>query len=101
MEWILTRPAGPPPPSGASTSSARARGAYLIVGVTRIVADRVLGDSIRGAHLIAFTLWALDEGARSASKLGFAPLPLDVVRQQQQRLDALRPGTCPRPTATP
>ncbi len=80
---------------------ARARGAYPIVGVTRIVADRVLGDSIRGAHLIAFTRWALDEGARSASKLGFAPLPLDVVRQQQQRLDALRPGTCPRPTATP
>jgi phosphate transport system substrate-binding protein len=73
---------------------ARAAGAYPVAGVTRIVADRVLADSVRGAHLIAFARWALDDGARAAAALGYVPLPGKVARRTRQRLDAIRPGTC-------
>lgn len=74
--------------------------AYPIVGITRLVADGVLADSTRGAHFVAFGRWALREGARSAAELGYAPLPGAVARRQLRRLDALRPGRCPRPAGT-
>lgn len=76
---------------------ARDAGAYPVVAITRLVADQSLGDEIRGAHFVAFARWALLDGSRSASALGYAPLPPSVRRRQLQRLDALRPGTCPTP----
>jgi phosphate transport system substrate-binding protein len=72
-------------------------GAYPAVGVTRIVADAALGDASKAAHFIAFARWALDDGARVASELGYAALPAAVADRQRQRLAALRPGTCPTP----
>lgn len=88
-------------PPGADTLAAlvgaRAVGAYPIVAVTRIIADRALADTIRGAHFVAFARWALTDGARSAGTLGYAPLPPAVARRQRQRLDAVRPGACPTP----
>jgi len=74
---------------------ARGAGAYPVVAVTHLVVDQSLGDATRGAHFVAFARWALREGARSASQLGYAPLPPEVTRRQVKRLDALRPGTCP------
>ena len=78
-----------------SLVGARDVGAYPVVAVTHLVVDQSLGDATRGAHFIAFARWALREGARSASQLGYAPLPPEVTRRQVRRLDALRPGTCP------
>jgi len=71
--------------------------AYPVVAITRLVADRALGDSTRGAHFIAFARWALRDGARTATALGYAPLPPEMTRRQLERLEALRPGTCPAP----
>ncbi len=71
--------------------------AYPVVAITRLVVDQAIGDSTRGAHFLAFARWALRDGARSASALGYAPLPPEMARRQLKRLDALRPGTCPAP----
>lgn len=76
---------------------ARDEGAYPVAAITRLVVDQSLGDQRRSAHFIAFVRWALREGASSATALGYAPLPRAVARRQLQRLDALRPGTCPTP----
>lgn len=71
--------------------------AYPAVVLTRIIADRILGDTTRAAHFLAFARWALREGARSAAEVGYAPLPDAVTARQIARLDALRPGRCPTP----
>lgn len=69
--------------------------AYPIVAITRLVADHALRDSTRAAHFIAFARWALRDGARAATALGYAPLPAAVTQRQLRRLEALRPGSCP------
>lgn len=74
---------------------ANAVDAYPAVALTRIIVDRVLGDTTRAAHFIAFASWALRDGARSAAEVGYAPLPDAVASRQLERLDALRPGRCP------
>lgn len=73
---------------------ARDAAAYPVAALTRLVADRALGDATRAAHFIAFARWALRDGSRSAFALGYAPLPAGMARRQLQRLDALQPGTC-------
>ncbi|HVH39204.1 MAG TPA: hypothetical protein VM764_04195, partial [Gemmatimonadaceae bacterium] len=69
--------------------------AYPVAAVTRLVADRVLRDEVRGRHFVAFVRWALTEGSASASALGYVPLPTTVARLESDRLDRLSPGTCP------
>lgn len=69
--------------------------AYSIVGVTRIIADRVLADPRKAAHFVAFARWSVAEGARSATALGYVPLPAGVVRRVVAHLDAITPGRCP------
>lgn len=71
--------------------------AYPAVAVTRIAADAALGDSVRGAHFVAFARWALTDGAKLAADVGYASLPEAVIVRQRQRLSALRPGSCPTP----
>lgn len=75
--------------------NATAEQAYPAVALTRIVADGALGDSLRGAHFVAFARWALRDGARIASEVGYSPLPDVVALRQTRRLDALRVGQCP------
>jgi phosphate transport system substrate-binding protein len=80
---------------------ARDAAAYPAVAITRIMADGSLGDARKSAHFIAFARWALQDGARIAAEVGYAPLPETVTARQLQRLDALRPGVCPAPRPTP
>lgn len=76
---------------------ARDAGAYPVAAITRLVVDKALGDATRGAHFLAFARWALRDGARSATALGYAPLPPGELRRQLARLDSLAPGQCPAP----
>ncbi len=85
----------------AGVIGANAAVAYPAVALTRIVVDRVLGDTTRAAHFIAFARWALRDGARSAAEFGYAPLPDAVASHQLARVDALRPGRCPIPGRAP
>jgi phosphate transport system substrate-binding protein len=85
----------------AGVVGARATAAYPAVALTRMMVDGALGDSTRAAHFIAFARWALREGARSASDVGYAPLPDAIAERQLDRLDALRPGRCPSPRSIP
>jgi phosphate transport system substrate-binding protein len=85
----------------AGVVDARAGGAYPAVVLTRIIADQALSDTTRAAHFIAFARWALRDGARSATEVGYAPLPEAIAARQLRRLDALRPGRCPTPRSAP
>lgn len=80
---------------------ARAAAAYPAVAITRIMTDASLEDRQKSAHFIAFARWALRDGARVASEMGYAPLPESVTARQLQRLDALRPGVCPAARSVP
>ena len=68
--------------------------AYPIAGVTRLVADQVIGNEARAPLFIAFVRWALEHGAPEARALGYAPLPDAVASRQLQRLESIRPGSC-------
>lgn len=70
--------------------------AYPVSGVTRLVADQVIGNAVRADQFITFVRWALTNGAPEARELGYAPLPDAVARRQMERLDAIRPGSCTR-----
>ena len=81
-----------------SLVGARDPAAYPVAAITRLVADRVLRDELRGRHFTSFVRWALTEGTASASALGYAPLPPAVAGIELGRLDRLSPGTCPAAT---
>jgi phosphate transport system substrate-binding protein len=83
------------PDSLADLNSARGAGAYPIVAVTRIVADRILEDERRARVLLDLARWALREGAPAARSLGYSPLPDATAAQVTRRLDQLTPGRCP------
>lgn len=72
-------------------------GAYPVAAITRLVVDDALGDEHRAAHFVAFARWALEEGAASATELGYVPLPAAELRRQRAKLDQLVPGRCPSP----
>lgn len=79
--------------------TARGADAYPTVGISRLIADHVLREATRSAHLTAFVQWALTDGAPSASATGYAPLSSAVALRQIARLNALQPGKCPGPVA--
>ncbi len=69
--------------------------AYPVVAITRLVADRALGDAHRAGHFLAFARWAIIEGGPAATALGFAPLPTLAASDVRRRLDRVVPGRCP------
>jgi phosphate transport system substrate-binding protein len=89
--------AGGVPDSLHGLVGARQRGAYPVAALTRLVADRALGEEHRASHFLAFARWALEEGGTTATKLGYVPLPRAASRAVRARLDRLTPGRCPAP----
>ena len=85
------------PDSVPDLNRAEGERAYPIVAVTRLVADRILGDERRATMLFDFARWALREGAPAARSLGYSPLPDATASQVVRRLDQQIPGRCLAP----
>jgi phosphate transport system substrate-binding protein len=47
-------------------------------------------DRVKGAKLVNFLRWAYKDGEKAAASLDYAPLPLALVAQLQNRLKTIR-----------
>ncbi|HWO89296.1 MAG TPA: phosphate ABC transporter substrate-binding protein PstS [Gemmatimonadales bacterium] len=68
---------------------------YPIASFTWILIPRQIDDQARGRALLEFLWWAVHDGQRLASQLGYAPLPQRVVRLVEQRLRSVSSGGRP------
>jgi phosphate transport system substrate-binding protein len=70
--------------------------AYPITSLTWLLVYRNAADPTRNATLVDFIRWALTEGEKGVSELGYSPLPEAVVKQLLARVDSLAPGSAGR-----
>ena len=69
-----------------SITNASGKSAYPISSLTWILLYQSPTDKARGRVMVDFMKWALTEGQKSASALGYAPLPKDIVDREMEAL---------------
>jgi phosphate transport system substrate-binding protein len=65
-------------------------GAYPISSFTWILLYERPGDVRRSRIMVDFINWALSEGQRLVTELGYAPLPAEIVEREMTLLDRIR-----------
>jgi len=70
-----------------SITNAPGKGAYPISSFTWLLFYEKPGDRKKSKIMVDFVKWALTEGQKYASDLGYAPLPPEVVTLE---MDALK-----------
>lgn len=65
-------------------------GAYPISSFTWLLLYRNPSDVRRSRMMVDFTKWALTDGQRFATELGYAALPGNIVTQELQALDTIK-----------
>jgi phosphate transport system substrate-binding protein len=73
-----------------SITNAPGKGAYPISSFTWILLYQNPTDKERGRIMVDFMKWALTEGQKSASGLGYAPLPREVVDREMLALQKIQ-----------
>ncbi len=84
-----------------SITDASGRDSYPIASFTWILIPRQISDATRGRALLEFLWWAVHDGQRLATQLGYAPLPQRVVQLVEQRLRTVTSGGRPLLPAAP
>ena len=89
---VTAAAAGTPMPSDfrVSITNAGGAGAYPVSSFTWLLLFEDAKDTVRSKTMVEFTKWALTDGQRFASALGYAPLPADVVRQELTALERVK-----------
>jgi phosphate transport system substrate-binding protein len=73
-----------------SITNAPGAGAYPISSFTWLLLYQDSTDATRAAAMVDFVRWAITDGQRFATDLGYAPLPASVVTQEQAALARIR-----------
>jgi phosphate transport system substrate-binding protein len=73
-----------------SITNAPGAGAYPISSFTWLLIDQHPTDAGRAKVMVEFVRWAVTDGQRFASALGYAPLPDNVVKQELSALDNIK-----------
>jgi len=73
-----------------SITNAPGKGVYPISSFTWFLFYESPKDKQRARIMVDFTKWALTEGQKYASELGYAPLPESVVRLEMEALKKIR-----------
>lgn len=69
-----------------SITNAPGKMAYPISSFTWILLYQSPTDKVRGRVMVDLMKWALTDGQKSASALGYAPLPKDVIDREMEAL---------------
>lgn len=69
-----------------SIVNATGEDAYPIASYTWLLIYQRQADPIKGEALVKFLHWMLKEGQRYAEPLGYAPLPLEVIRLEEEAI---------------
>jgi phosphate transport system substrate-binding protein len=72
-----------------SITNAQGAGAYPISSFTWILLYQMPKDTARAAAMVGFMKWALNDGQKFATELGYAPLPPAVVTLEMAALQQI------------
>jgi phosphate transport system substrate-binding protein len=90
-ESIATTPAD----LRVSVTNAAGAGAYPISSYTYILAYKEQKDGAKGKALVDFLWWGIHDGEGFAKDLQYAPLPAEIVRRAEEKIDSITSGGKP------
>ena len=73
-----------------SITNAPGNNVYPISSFTWLLFNERPGDSVRAKTMVDFAKWALTDGQRFTTELGYAPLPKEVVTMEMQALNRIK-----------
>jgi phosphate transport system substrate-binding protein len=82
-----------------SITNAAGASAYPIASYTYILAYREQKDAVKGKALVDFLWWGIHDGERFARDLQYAPLPAEIVKRAEQKINSITSGGKPLRTA--
>lgn len=97
LEGISAAAASVPVPDDYRVSIANAPGekAYPIASFTWILLYQAQKDAVKGRTLAEFLWWAIHDGQQLGGALGYAPLPLELVKKIEGTLRTITAGGKP------
>jgi len=84
-------------PDDLRVSITNAQGAqvYPISSFTYILIYKNQKDAKKGKALVDFLWWAIHDGESSAKELQYAPLPVEIVKRAEAKLNSINAGGTP------
>ena len=87
--------AATPPDLRVSITNAAGAQAYPIASYTYVLVARDQKDAAKGKAVVDFLWWGLHEGAQHARALDYAPLPDEILRRVEEKLNSISSGGKP------
>lgn len=84
-----------PPDLRVSITNAAGAQAYPIASYTYVLVAKDQKDAAKGKALVDFLWWGLHDGAQYASALDYAPLPAEILKQVEAKLNLITSGGKP------
>jgi phosphate transport system substrate-binding protein len=81
-----------PPDLRASIVNAAGENTYPISSYTYILAYKEQKDAVKGKALVDFLWWAIHDGKNFARDLHYAPLPDEVVKRAEEKINSITSG---------
>jgi phosphate transport system substrate-binding protein len=78
-----------------SITNAPGAQAYPIASYTYILVYKNQKDQAKGKALVDFLWWGLHEGVAFAKPLQYAPLPADIVKRAEVKINSITAGGAP------
>lgn len=69
--------------------------AYPISSYTYILAYKAQPDQVKGTTLVAFLWWGIHDGEKFAKELQYAPLPEEIVKRAEAKINSITAGGQP------
>lgn len=79
----------------ASIVNATGETIYPISSYTYILAYKDQKDAAKGKALVEFLWWALHDGEKFATDLKYAPLPAEIVKRAEEKINSITSGGKP------
>jgi len=73
-----------------SITNAPGHDVYPISSFTWLLFNERPGDKVRARMMVDFTKWALTDGQKYTTELGYAPLPKEVVALEMKALNRIK-----------
>jgi phosphate transport system substrate-binding protein len=78
-----------------SITDADGAAAYPISSYTYILAYKAQPDQVKGKVLVDFLWWGIHDGEKFAKELQYAPLPADIVKRAEAKINSITAGGQP------
>ena len=75
-----------------SITDANGKGAYPISSYTYILVYKDQKDVSKGKALVDFLWWGLHDGEKFARDLNYAPLPQEIIKRAEAKIDSISSG---------